>query len=33
MFAITFDLVVAETSKRHPKSVTQAYTDIAGTLE
>ncbi len=33
MFAITFDLVVAETSKRHPKSVAQAYNDINGTLE
>lgn len=33
MFAVTFDLVVAETSKRHPKGVTQAYNDIAGTLE
>jgi virulence-associated protein VapD len=33
MFAITFDLVVAETSKRHPKNVTQAYNDIANTLE
>jgi virulence-associated protein VapD len=33
MFAITFDLVVAETSKHHPKNVTQAYNDIATTLE
>jgi virulence-associated protein VapD len=33
MFAITFDLVVAETNKRHPISVTQAYNDIASTLE
>ena len=33
MFAVTFDLVVAETIKRHPKGVTQAYSDIAGTLE
>lgn len=33
MFAITFDLVVAETGKRHPKNVTQAYNDIAITLE
>jgi virulence-associated protein VapD len=32
MFAITFDLVVAETSAHHPSSVTQAYTDIATTL-
>ena len=33
MFAITFDLVVAETSKRHPSSISQAYNDIATTLE
>jgi virulence-associated protein VapD len=33
MFAITFDLVVAETNKHHPKGVTQAYYDIAATLE
>ncbi len=33
MFAITFDLVVAETNKHHPKNVTQAYNDIACTLE
>ncbi len=33
MFAITFDLIVAETSKRHPKNVSQAYNDIASTLE
>jgi virulence-associated protein VapD len=32
MFAITFDLVVADTSTHHPKNVTQAYTDIATTL-
>ena len=32
MFAITFDLVVAETNTHHPKNVTQAYTDIATTL-
>src|SRR5712671_91927 len=32
MFAITFDLVVAETSTHHPSSVTQAYTDIATAL-
>jgi virulence-associated protein VapD len=32
MFAVTFDLVVAETSKRHPKGVTQAYNDISDTL-
>ncbi|MFZ4809407.1 MAG: virulence factor [Hyphomicrobiaceae bacterium] len=33
MFAIAFDLTVAETGKRHPKGVTAAYADIAATLE
>jgi len=32
MFAITFDLVVAETAKQHPKNISQAYTDIADAL-
>jgi virulence-associated protein VapD len=32
MFAITFDLVVADTETRHPTGVSQAYTDIAETL-
>jgi virulence-associated protein VapD len=32
MFAIAFDLVVADTEKHHPKGVSQAYTDIADTL-
>jgi virulence-associated protein VapD len=32
MFAVAFDLVVAETEKHHPKSVPQAYTDIGSTL-
>lgn len=32
MFAVAFDLVVAETQKHHPKSVPQAYTDIGSTL-
>ncbi|EGY28286.1 putative virulence-associated protein D [Candidatus Regiella insecticola 5.15] len=32
MFAIAFDLVVAETEKHHPKGVTQAYTDIGAIL-
>lgn len=32
MFAIAFDLIVAETEKHHPKGVTQAYTDIATAL-
>ena len=33
MFAIAFDLVVADTAKHHPKGVAQAYTDIANTLQ
>lgn len=33
MFATTFDLVVHEVRKRHPRGVTQAYTDIAKVLE
>jgi virulence-associated protein VapD len=32
MFAIAFDLVVADTEKYHPKGVSQAYTDIGATL-
>jgi len=32
MFAIAFDLVVADTQRHHPKSVPQAYADIAATL-
>lgn len=32
MFAIAFDLVVADTEKHHPKGVSQAYSDIADTL-
>ena len=28
MFAIAFDLVVAATRRRHPRSVAQAYADI-----
>jgi virulence-associated protein VapD len=32
VFAIAFDLVVAETLQRHPKGVTQAYLDIESTL-
>lgn len=32
MFAIAFDLVVAETQSVHPKGVTQAYADIGATL-
>ena len=33
MFAIAFDLVVADTEKHHPKGVSQAYSDISSTLE
>ena len=33
MFAIAFDLVVADTKRNHSKSVSQAYSDIADTLE
>jgi virulence-associated protein VapD len=33
MFAIAFDLVVAQVEKRHPKGVPQAYTEIKQTLE
>ena len=32
MFAIAFDLVVAETRRQHPKSLSQAYADIGATL-
>ena len=32
MFAIAFDLVVADTAQRHPKGVSQAYADIGATL-
>ncbi|MBF0336572.1 MAG: virulence factor [Nitrospirae bacterium] len=32
MFAIAFDLVVADTSENHPKSVRQAYADIGNIL-
>ncbi|MBB5037866.1 virulence factor [Prosthecobacter dejongeii] len=32
MFAITFDLVVAEAELHHPKGVTSAYAEIASTL-
>ena len=33
MFAIAFDIRVAETKMRHPKGVTAAYLDISTTLE
>jgi virulence-associated protein VapD len=32
MFAITFDLVVAETEQHHPRGVSAAYADIGSTL-
>jgi virulence-associated protein VapD len=32
MFAIAFDLVVAETARHHPKGVSRAYADIGATL-
>lgn len=32
MYAIAFDLVVAETEKHHPKGVSQAYADIGAVL-
>lgn len=33
MFAISFDLVVADTNKHHPKGAQQAYADIARELK
>lgn len=33
MYAVSFDLVVAETEKHHPVSVPQAYTDIGKLLQ
>ncbi|GJE59284.1 virulence factor [Methylobacterium trifolii] len=32
MFAIAFDLVVADTKDNHPTGVSQAYSDIRATL-
>lgn len=32
MYAVAFDLVVADTEKHHPKGVTQAYTEIGAVL-
>ena len=32
MFAIAFDLVVADTARHHPRGVSQAYADIGRTL-
>jgi virulence-associated protein VapD len=33
MFAIAFDLSVADTRRHHPKGVTPAYADISATLD
>ncbi len=33
MFAIAFDLVVADAAQHHPRGVTAAYTDIGVTLK
>jgi virulence-associated protein VapD len=32
MYAIAFDLVVADTEQHHPKGVSQAYADIGAVL-
>jgi virulence-associated protein VapD len=32
MYAVAFDLVVADTEQHHPKGVTQAYTEIGAVL-
>lgn len=32
MYAIAFDLVVADTEINHPKGISQAYADIGSTL-
>jgi len=32
MYAIAFDLIVAETEAHHPKGVSQAYTEIGAIL-
>lgn len=32
MFAIAFDLTVADTEQHHPRGVSQAYADIGATL-
>jgi len=33
MYAVAFDLIVAESEKHHPKGVAAAYTDIAEVLK
>ena len=32
MYAISFDLIVADTEEFHPKGISQAYADIGATL-
>lgn len=32
MYAVAFDLIVADTENHHPKGVTQAYTEIGAVL-
>ncbi len=32
MYAVSFDLVVADTEQHHPKGVAQAYSDIGAIL-
>ncbi len=32
MYAISFDLVVADTAQNHPKGISQAYVDIGYTM-
>jgi virulence-associated protein VapD len=32
MYAVSFDLTVADTEKNHPKGVSQAYTEIGAIL-
>lgn len=33
MFAISFDLVVAEVARKHPRGVASAYSEIGATLQ
>jgi virulence-associated protein VapD len=33
MFAVAFDMTVAEIQRHHPRGISQAYTDIGRTLE
>lgn len=33
MYAVAFDLVVADTERHHPKGVTQAYIEIGSVLD